>query len=255
MRWSVAAFGLGAYLAALAALAPATLIDERLERASGGRLRLADAQGSLWSGAGWIELRDAHGGAVAKHLTWRVLAAPLLRARLVARVELDGAARTFPVTLSPWRVEIADAAIDLPAAVLGLGVPSLAPLRLTGELRVDIAELSLARGRVDGAATLLWRDAGSALTPISPLGAYEVRVDAAGAAVHAALRTLEGPLALEGSDAWSSAEAPRFRAVAHVPPEHRESLSPLLRLVAVERGAGIFELCTRTYGARCENGG
>jgi type II secretion system (T2SS) protein F len=44
----------------------------RLERASDGRLRLAEAQGSLWSGAGWIEIRDADGRAgVARRLAWR----------------------------------------------------------------------------------------------------------------------------------------------------------------------------------------
>ena len=78
MRWTARAWGLGVFAAALIAtlivLAPATLIDARLERASDGRLRLAEAQGSLWSGAGWIEIRDADGRAgVAKRLAWRVL--------------------------------------------------------------------------------------------------------------------------------------------------------------------------------------
>ena len=67
MRWG--ALGVS-FALALAALAPATLIDARLERASGGRLRLAEAQGSLWSGAGWIEIRNADGRAgVAKRLS------------------------------------------------------------------------------------------------------------------------------------------------------------------------------------------
>ncbi len=43
MRWAAPALGLGAFTAALIALAPATLIDARLERASDGKLRLAEA--------------------------------------------------------------------------------------------------------------------------------------------------------------------------------------------------------------------
>jgi general secretion pathway protein N len=243
MRWTAPALGLGAYAAALIALAPATLIDERLQRASDGRLRLASAEGSLWSGAGWIELRDPGGRAgVAKRLTWRVRPESLLRARLVADVELDQAARHFPVTFSLSRMEIADARISVPAAVLGLGVPRLAPLRLSGEVLLDIPHLSLERGRMDGNATLQWRAAGSALTPISPLGDYEVHFKAAGPTVHAALSTLEGPLQLEGKGTWSNGAPPSFLVTARVPEQHQEQLAPLLRLIAVERGAGSFEL-------------
>jgi general secretion pathway protein N len=243
MRWAAFAFGLGAFAAALIALAPATLIDARLERASDGRLRLAEAQGSLWSGAGWIEIRDAHGTAgVAKRVAWRVLPESLLRGRLVAEVKLDQDAKPFPVTISLSRMEIADAGINLPAAALGLGMPRLAPLRLTGEVLVKVAHLSLERGRMDGDATLQWRAAGSALTPVWPLGDYEVSIKAVGPAVHAALRTLEGPLQLEGKGTWSNGGPPSYFATARVPAQQREQLVPLLSLIAIERGAGSFEL-------------
>jgi general secretion pathway protein N len=243
MRWTLPAFGIGVFLAALIALAPATLIDARLERASNGRLRLAGAQGSLWSGAGCIEIRDAHGTTgVAKRIAWRVRPGSLLRGRLVVEVELDEAAKPFPVTISLSRIEIAGAGLHLPAAALGLGMPRLAPLRLTGELAVDIPHLSLGRGRMDGDATLQWRAAGSALTPVSPLGDYELHFKAAGPAMHAALRTLAGPLELEGEGTWSNSAPPRYLATARVPLEQREQLTPLLSLIAVERGAGNFEL-------------
>jgi general secretion pathway protein N len=241
-RWVLPAAGLAAYVAALVALAPATLIDARLQRLGEGTLRLAEARGSLWSGDGWIEVRDAHGWAgIARRLAWRVLPESLLRGRLVAEVELDQAARPFAVTISPSHLEIGAARIRLPAAALGLGMPRLAPLRLTGEVLVDISHLSLARGHAQGAATLQWLAAGSALTSVSPLGDYEVRFTAAGAAVQAALRTLEGPLQLDGKGSWSNGAPPRFVATAQVPAAQLEQLAPLLRLIAVERGAGRFE--------------
>jgi hypothetical protein len=60
--------------------------------------------------------------------------------------------------------------------------------------------------------------------------------------VHAALRTLEGPLQLEGKGTWSNGAPPSFLVTAQVPAQHREQLAPLLGLIAVERGAGRFEL-------------
>ena len=243
MHWSAPAFGLGVYAVALVALAPATLIDARLQAASEGRLRLAEARGSLWSGAAWIEIRDAQGRAgVAKRLRWRVPPRSLLRGRLLAEVELDRDAKPFPVAISFSRIDIADAGVSVPAAVLGLGAPRLAALRLTGEMRVKVPRLSFERGQMQGDATLQWRAAGSALTPISPLGDYEVRFKAAGPAVHAALRTLEGPLQLDGKGTWSDGAPPSYLVTALVPAQHREQLAPLLGLIAVERGAGRFEL-------------
>jgi general secretion pathway protein N len=246
VRWIKPALALGTFavavLATLIAFAPATLLDARLALASEGRLRLAGAEGTLWSGAGWIEVRDAHGKAgVARRIAWRVLPESLLRARLVAAIELDQA-QPFRLAISPSRLEIADAGINLPAAALGLGMPKLAPLRLTGEVRVSIPHLSLERGRMDGDATLQWRSAGSALTPVSPLGEYEMQFKAVGPDLHATLRTLEGPLQLDGKGTWSSRGPPSFLATARVPEQQQEQLAPLFRLIAVERSTGIFEL-------------
>jgi len=193
-----AAACVGAYAAALVALAPATLADALLERASGGRLRLAGAEGSLWTGSGWIEIRDAQGRAgIARRLAWRVERGSFLRGSVAAQVELDRAAAPFAVTFSLSRIELAHVGIPLPAAALGLGMPRLAPLRLTGEVLLEIPHLALERGSMDGAARLQWRAAGSALTSISPLGDYEVHFEAAGPTVRAALSTLNGPLRVQ----------------------------------------------------------
>ncbi|HET9403766.1 MAG TPA: type II secretion system protein N [Burkholderiales bacterium] len=242
-RIGACAAGLGAYLLALIAIAPATLADAALQHASGGRLRLAEARGSLWSGTGHLEVRDAAGQTgIVWALAWRVVPEALLGGHLVCEVRLEQAARHFPVTLSLSRIELANADISLPAATLGLGVPRLAPLGLTGEVLIHVASLSIARDGMKGHATLHWRAAGSALTPVSPLGDYEVRLDGEGMTVNALLSTLSGPLRLDGRGSWTHGDNPAFLAMASVAPQHREQLAPLLRLIAVERGEGRFEL-------------
>jgi len=239
MRWCVLAVS---FFLAVAAFAPATLLDARLEEASGGRLRLALANGSLWAGAGWIEVRNTDGSAgIARPVAWRVLPLALLKGRLLVEVSMQDA-KPFPVALSLSGIEVVDADILLPAAALSLGLPRLSAFALSGEVHLEIGRLALARGRVAGDATLQWRGAGSALTPISPLGDYEVRIKAAGSGVDAMLRTLEGPLQLDGKGAWSNGERPTFLATARIPAQHQEQLAPLFRFIAVERGSGTFEL-------------
>ncbi len=242
-RRHLIAIGLFVYAVAVITAAPATLIDAGLRQASHGRLRLAEAQGTLWSGSGQIEVRDMGGRTgVAKRLAWRVVPQSLLRGHLVCEVGLDQSAKRFPVTISLSRIEIANAEIDLPAAVLGLGVPKLAPLGLTGDVLLHVASLTIERKEMQGNATLQWRNAGSVLTPISPLGDYELRLDGEGATVHAYLRTIQGPLRIDGEGSWANGNRPVFLATARVPAQHQQQLAPLLRLIAVERGEGNFEL-------------
>ena len=217
--------------------------DAGLRDASDGRLRLAEARGTLWSGSGQIEIRDTGGRTgVASSLAWRVVPGSLLRGHLVCEVGLERASARFPVTISPSRIELANADISLPAAALGLGVPRLAPLGLTGDVLIHVASLSIARDGMQGNATLRWRAAGSILSPVSPLGDYEIRLDSDGMTVHALLRTIEGPLRLDGNGSWTRGASPAFLAMASVPPQHQQQLAPLLRLIAVERGEGRFEL-------------
>lgn len=242
-HWRLIAIGLGAYALALIVTAPATLVDAGLQRASDGRLRLAEAQGTLWSGSGQLEVRDAGGRTgIAKSFAWRVAPESLLRGHLVCEVGLEQDAKRFPVTVSLSRIELANADINLPATVLGLAVPKLAPLGLTGDVQIHVARLSVARDEMQGNATLQWRAAGSALSPVSPLGDYELRLEGEGSAVRASLRTLQGPLQLDGKGSWTHGNSPTFLATASVPPPHQEQLAPLLRLIAIERGEGRFEL-------------
>lgn len=238
------ASGLGvAYALALVATAPATLIDARLQRASDGRLRLAEAQGTVWSGAGQLEIRDARGrNGVAKPLTWHLRPGDLLRARLGYEIGLDPGSRPFPVTVFASRIELADADIGLPAATLGYLVPRLAPLGLSGEVNVQVQRLSIGPRLTRGSATLQWRNAGSALSPVSPLGEYELRLAGDGPAVHVTLATLQGPLQLDGQGSWGNGRKSVFLATARMPPQLQPRLAPFLRLIAVERGDGSFAL-------------
>lgn len=242
-RRHLAAIGLVFYALVIIATAPATLIDASLQHASHGKLRLAEAQGTLWSGSGQIEVRDSIGrSGIAKSIAWHVQPESLLRGHLAYKINWGRTAKAFLVTISLSKIELANADISLPATALGLGVPKLAPLGLTGDIFLHVTDLSIERNKMQGNATLQWRNAGSALVPISPLGDYELNFNGNGATAHALLRTIQGPLQLDGKVSWKSGGSSDFSALARVPPHLQQQLDPLLRLIAVERGAGNFEI-------------
>lgn len=242
-RRGLVAAGFGLYAAALITQAPATLVDHGLQQASNGRLRLTQASGTIWSGAGLIEIRDAGGrNTIARNAAWRILPESMWRARLACEVQLEGAARPFFVTASASKIEIRGLELDLPAGALALAEPSLMPLHLSGEVLLQTSNLSIGRHGMLGNLTVQWRSAGSAFSPVSPLGSYELKLEGKGKTVGALLATLQGPVQLDGSGTWATGRKPDFLATVRVAPENREQLNPLLRLISVQRDEGTFEL-------------
>ena len=242
MRRRLIAAGVASYALALLVMAPASLQDALLDKVSEGRLRIAAAHGSIWSGAGQIEIRDGRRALVAKDMAWRLLPAYLLRGQLRAEIGLDQRDKPFILSASLSGIEISNADIELPARVLISGVSKLAALGVTGNVNLRIPHLEVSRTGMTGDAKLEWRSAGSELSRVSPLGDYELSLHGEGAAINANLLTLKGPLQLEGQASWAFGEHPVFQATARIPPGQTPQLAPLLRLIAIERGDGSFVL-------------
>jgi general secretion pathway protein N len=242
-RWSLFFPGLAAYLLGLIVTAPATLLDAGLKRVTNGKLGIAEARGTLWSGAGQAELSSADRQAgITKNVTWRIRPQFLLLGRFSWEVEVSESPGPFPVTISPSRIEIAGARLDLPAEVIGIAVPRLAPLELRGDLTLQVSRVSITGAAINGDASMQWRSASSELVPVAPLGDYELRMAGDGGAGQASLHTVQGPLQLDGSGSWSTGAAPVFLATARVPVPLRQQLAPMMRLIGVERGDGRFDL-------------
>jgi hypothetical protein len=147
---------------AIVAFAPATLADERLASASGGRLRLSAAAGSIWQGRGVVV--DTRGAARVP-IEWQVDLWSLI-------------AGPPSITLRAFDAAVPAFAVDAAAGgTLSLSAPSFV---VEGE-------------RVTGDVAVNWRGARIALAPSSMLDL---------GSVHAALsgkgETLEGPVEARG---------------------------------------------------------
>jgi general secretion pathway protein N len=181
--WLAAMF-LAVALTVLAFL-PATWLGTMVEGQTGGRLTLGDAQGTLWRGSAFIGGAPGANGAVTPLLpgrfSWRL--SPLV---LLGRVDLqleNAQALSQPVNLrgswSAWQVS--PAALTLPAEGLaGLGAPlnTLAP---SGRMALSWTTLDLLRLErtvaLNGRTVLAMDDMGSRMSPVKPLGSYELAFD------------------------------------------------------------------------------
>jgi len=200
----------------LVCLAPASLLDGRLARATGGTLRLASTQGTLWHGRGVVTEATAR-----LPLEWNIDPWPLLRGTLHMRVRSDTGAESPRGTLDLRTREITlqDADVTVPAAVIGNMLGGITAGSIDGEVTASASKLRLAAGANSGEARLAWRNArirglGSA-TPLD-LGDVRTTLIANGAAMSGPLTNDGGSLALRGD--WTLEENDALTLALHVTP-------------------------------------
>jgi general secretion pathway protein N len=234
--------------------APASLVDLALKQATQGRVRLADATGSIWNGQGRVvlvdvatEARDQQaqrtGGAVSLAgvvipgtIRWQISAFPLVIGRLQASASHESMARPVVISGTASRLQATGGSLQLPNVNLArLGSP-WTTVRPTASLGVSWQPIVIEGGRFNGQAILELRDVASALTPVRPLGAYRVDIDGTGAKSVIKMTSLEGPLRLSGEGTWTPAAGLRFTAYAEADEAERLRLQSLLGLLGRRDG-------------------
>jgi hypothetical protein len=123
-------------IVAAVALAPAALLDAPIEHASEGRLRLSDASGLWWRGAGTLAIAD---GTVRIPIGWRLDSASLLRGERVVQV-VDGRTGAAIGTLMESRGErrVQNLHLDVPATTLAGLDRRLATFAFGGQATLDV---------------------------------------------------------------------------------------------------------------------
>lgn len=244
MRRKLAWIAAGMFSMAITVLAffPASFFAPLIEKYTQGKLTLGDAQGTVWHGSAFIG--SAPGGDVPVapllpgRFAWYV--SPLL---LLGDVEVDlenpDALSTALHISGSWReLHISPASIMLPAERLAsLGAP-LNTIQPAGRMVLSWQPLQLtyAQGamNITGQMDMELQDIASRLSPIKPLGAYNLHLNWQGAQASVSLTTLHGPMLLDGSGTISNGRL-MFSGTAQAAPQQQEKLANLLSLLGQRR--------------------
>lgn len=241
--WLLAA--LVSVLATALAFLPASWMAVALERQTEGRLTLGDAQGSLWHGSAFIGGAPSGADPVTPLLPgrfgWR-LSPLVLLGRVDAELE-NPAALSQPVKVEgSWHQwQVSPASVALPAERLAsLGAP-LNTVQPSGRMVLSWQPLQLARqgNRVEltGLMNLEMTDIASRLSPIKPLGSYNLAFDWRGQSAQLALSTISGPMLLSGNGRLENGRM-RFSGRAQAQEGYEERLANLLNLLGQRRSEG-----------------
>ena len=215
----------GAVLLAITLLiiAPAALLDARINALSDGRVRLANAAGTLWRGSGELVVLPA---GTRQPLFWRLDAWPLLRGEIRATIAVDAdGARSATVAYGRDRLDVRDLDVSLPAQSVLLAAAPKTPLGFGGSLALHVERLVQLPDVLDAQLSAEWRDGtirgSSADAPIS-VGDVRIALNGRGAEINGPLRNTGGDVEIDGQVAVGAAGTVRLDATVRPRNSERE---------------------------------
>lgn len=255
-RWGIWGAVCGGVLGAVA-FAPASWVADLLSNATGGRLVLADAQGTIWTGSAVSVLTGGPGSRDARSLPGRLAweMRPHISGGLGVSIAFThpGCLNGSPRIVANLGLGRINAHIETtpggepglvgtwPAAWLsGLGTP-WNTLDLGGAVRMTAQNFGLewvqGRIRVSGQTELAMRNVSSRVTTLDQLGSYRLDIDGQSGNGSATLNLLteDGALQLNGSGTWGPAGL-HFQGEARARETERGALDNLLNIIGRRAG-------------------
>ena len=255
-RWMALGIGLGIALQA-SREAPATLLPWLLQSSGVTRVQLADLRGSLWNGSARVRLAAAGTadfdlqrwywrlGLGAWLQPWLQLSSTPLNGSDVrpgmAAAPPPGAGRPEgTLALSPgWHgLTLHAVNLQVPADALPLPFAWWSLLQARGRLQLRATALTLDAGGLQGMADVDWQDAQVAQSPLAPLGSWQVQCTAEGWEGHYRLRTLRGPLTLNGEGRFALDGRFSLQGFAQADAASSATLQPLLGMLGAPDDRG-----------------
>ncbi|MEO8343772.1 MAG: type II secretion system protein N [Gallionella sp.] len=237
--------GIASVAVTVLAFFPAAWLAAIAEQQTAGRLTLGDAHGTLWRGSAFIGGAASGGDPVTPLLpgrfAWR-LSPMILLGSVDAELE-NAAALTQPISVTgSWHQwQVSPGAMLLPAERLtALGAP-LNTIQPSGQIRLlwEPLQLTQRNGNVEisGVMNLEMNDVASRLSAIKPLGSYDLAFDWHGTEASVLLKTVKGPMLLNGSGMLSNGRL-QFSGSARAEAGQEQRLANFLNLLGQRRREG-----------------
>lgn len=237
---------------------PVSWISGTLAKQTACRVILHQATGTIWQGSAALAFSEPNassGGcreplSVTERFHW-VSSCKWSSLSCVTELQFAALEQTQLIHWSLSKTQILANEIKLPANILeGLGNP-WSTLRPRGELGARWTDINLVHfagsdagnTSASGVIRIIISKLTSPISPVKPLGGYEISANIGGDGVNWTLSTTSGPLLLKGQGEFSnkggstgSSSGMHFSGEASASPEAQESLIGLLSLLGKKEG-------------------
>jgi general secretion pathway protein N len=237
-------------IVALAVRAPATLIDSQIKNVMAGNVRLSDATGTIWDGAGVFTLTSS---GLRIPVRWKIDALPLLRGEVSGTVATSTTTSPGEFVLDGHHVTLRNVGVSMPMDALlrssGVGAPFAAA---GGTVDVHVDTLTRRDDGVDGSLSATWSNATvPGPRPDTRYALGDVRVDASGSGpeIPGTVSNTGGDVDIKGNLTLSGSAA-RGEVVISPRPgidgDRASAINAALSAVGQPNGAGGFRLVWST---------
>lgn len=230
-------------ISALIVTAPAYLLDTVIGHFSHQRLSLANCQGTIWHGSATPLLHTGGHSSLTMHtLKWRINPQSLLLGRPSVELAWDNLDAKVPMQLllDSKAIVFSNVLLPLPAEIISELSPYLKPAQFSGSLMLESPQLTYSEDSLLGNATAHWREAGSVMSSVNPLGDYRIDMVATQGKLQATLTTQQGALLLDGQGIWSSSQGFHFYGTARA--TNHAALNELLHHMGPESSPGVYQI-------------
>lgn len=239
--------GVAAYGAFLVATLPASVVAPRVAAATKGQATLVDAGGTVWNGSARVAIAARGAAFTLDEVRWEFLPSRLLagRAAFAVTARLGTLKGEAEVARSPlaWRAD--GVRVQGDAGAIPAFLPLAAAWQPAGELALAVESITWDGNAASGTATLEWRDAALALTPVRPLGTWRAEARAEGATAKVTLATVKGPLRLSGDGTLAIPGRLAFTGEARSEAGRERDLEAVLALLGPRRPDGAHAISIR----------
>lgn len=230
---------------------PVAWVGGALASQTACRVMLEQPIGTIWQGSAALAFSEPNasdGGcrepmSVTERFHWQT-SCKLLSGTCQSEIQFAALEQAQQIQWRLGQVSIAANEIKLPANVLeGLGNP-WSTLRPRGGLGARWTDLNVAtvwgsegvEAGASGVIRIIISNLSSPISPVKPLGSYEIAANLAPEGLTWTLSTTSGPLLLKGQGGAAKQSGVNFSGEASASPEAQESLIGLLSLLGKKEG-------------------
>ena len=226
---------------------PASWLTKLLASQAGCRVLVQQALGTVWQGSAALGFSESNEQGVCREpfaLTERFSwssSCSLNQLRCQSRIQFSALDQPLVITWSPTKIDVLANQIALPTNVLEVLGNPWSTLRPRGQLlarwtdlRFRGIDLSSAHNTQSGSIRIIINNLGSPISPVKPLGDYEILANVDNNVITWSLSTTSGPLLLKGNGDTKAGF--HFIGQAGATVEAQDSLIGLLGLLGKKEG-------------------
>ena len=245
-RWRGLAY-LGAalcgYVVFLLITLPAYWADLLANRASHNAVRIQQAEGTLWSGNGYLLIQSAGQERMQTPIAWSIQPLWLFTGKFQARLSSRDTGTPLNATLriGYHQVSISDVDAAVPVSVLSAFIPAIDLVAPSGRLQITTQQATLTPAGLDGDIQLTWLGAGARMGGLDDLGDYRLVINGRGQTAGLGIETLRGDVGITAQGEWQTQGEGLMQMTGNITPGSREqTLRPLLTMLNVQNNNGQY---------------